>query len=57
MREARVQFRVGKRTKGFQDLIRRRTSCTVEQEEGKMSDDLRKELWEKGVAYLLQEYT
>jgi len=31
--------------------------CTLVQEEGKMNDEMRKKLWEKGVAYLLQEYT
>jgi len=25
--------------------------------EGKMKEDLAKELWDKGIAYLLQEYT
>jgi len=29
----------------------------LEREEGSMNDELRKELWEKGIAYLLQEYT
>lgn len=42
---------------GFQSSIRLRISCVLEREEGSMNDELRKELWEKGIAYLLQEYT
>jgi hypothetical protein len=29
----------------------------VQREEGRMNEELRKELWGKAVAYLLQEYT
>jgi hypothetical protein len=50
-------FPVGESGQGFQSFIHPWRSCMLENEEGRMSDELRKELWEKGIAYLLQEYT
>jgi hypothetical protein len=42
---------------GFRSGSGYRSGLTYQEKERKMNDDLLKELWNKGAAYMAQEYT